>query len=61
MILTSGLVSLAPLYGNFTYCATKVFSDYLARGLSIEEKEKIDVLSLRPGFVRTPLLKFKDK
>lgn len=35
------------------YSSTKVFNDYLSRALSYEYADKIDCLSLKPGFVST--------
>ena len=37
------------------YSATKIFDDYFSRALSLEYDGKVDVLSLRPSFVRAPL------
>lgn len=37
------------------YSASKVFIDYLSRALSYENRGKIDIISLRPSEVSTPM------
>jgi len=44
MVMSSGLGS-APIPGVLTYSMSKSFSSYLAEGLNIELKHKIDCLS----------------
>lgn len=60
MIHTASVAAIGPQYGNVTYCGTKVFDDYIAQGLRIEEGDKIDVMSLRPAGVITELITMDD-
>lgn len=39
------------------YSATKAFDDYLSRALAMDNDDKVDILSLRPGPVSTALFK----
>ena len=56
IINISSSASHRPLPYMGLYSATKVFDDYFSRALSLEYDGKVDVLSLRPSFVRTPLV-----
>ena len=55
IVMSSGLGS-APMPGVLTYSMSKSFSSYLAEGLNIELKHKIDCLSYQCGEVSTKLL-----
>jgi short-subunit dehydrogenase len=35
------------------YCGTKEFNDSLSRNLAVEFSHKIDILSFRPGYVKS--------
>jgi short-subunit dehydrogenase len=35
------------------YAGTKAFNDSLSRNLAVEFSHKIDILSLKPGYVKT--------
>lgn len=39
------------------YGATKIFNNYFSEALTEEYKGEIDVMSLRPGWVNTPMTK----
>ena len=43
----------------FVYAMTKAFIVYFTAGIYEESKEKIDILSVCPGFVKTRLIDFK--
>jgi short-subunit dehydrogenase len=45
IVVTSSGLGSAPFPGILTYSCTKVFADYLAKGLSYELSGKIDCLS----------------
>jgi len=56
MIITSSIGERYPLACfTLTYCCCKKFVAYLARGLAVELKDKIDVLCYAPGAVSTKL------
>jgi short-subunit dehydrogenase len=55
IVMSSGLGS-APIPGVLTYSMSKSFSSYLAEGLNIELKHKIDCLSYQCGEVSTKLI-----
>lgn len=40
------------------YSATKVFNDFFSRSLSVENRDKIDVISMRPRMISTPMNNF---
>ena len=43
--------------GSGHYLSTKVFDDFFSRTTGSYQKKKIDVLTVRPGRVTTPMLK----
>lgn len=45
--------------GNGTYTASKMMQDIYSRTLSIENRDKIDIISVRPFGVRTPMMGMK--
>ena len=45
-----------PMSGILPYNMSKSFSSFLAEGLNIELKDKIDVMSYQPGEVQTKLI-----
>jgi len=45
------------IHGNGTYSPSKMMQDIYSRTLAIENRDKIDILSVRPFGVRTPMLK----
>jgi len=55
IINISSMAGVKPVPFDTIYSATKAMSDYHSRCLSIEYKNKIDVLSLRPFWVSTPM------
>jgi 17beta-estradiol 17-dehydrogenase / very-long-chain 3-oxoacyl-CoA reductase len=57
--LSSG-ASLANFSGCVHYSATKKFDDYLSLTLAEEFREKIDVLTVRPFMVTTPMTRNTD-
>lgn len=57
IVVTSSGLGSAPFPGILTYSCTKVFADYLAKGLSYELSGKIDCLSWQAGEVATKMLK----
>ncbi len=57
IVVTSSGLSISPFPGILTYSCTKIFVDYLARGLSFELKEKIDCLSWKALEVSTNMMK----
>lgn len=44
---------------NAIYMATKAFDDSLSRGLAYEFESKIDIMSLKPGYVESNMSKMK--
>jgi short-subunit dehydrogenase len=42
--------------GILPYSMSKSFSSYLAQGLNVELKDKVDVMSYQPGEVQTKLI-----
>jgi short-subunit dehydrogenase len=57
----SGIINVSSVEAKYldasdtVYASTKAFTDFFSRGLNFELKEKIDVLSLRPGTVSTKM------
>ena len=51
----SSVVATQPFGSTPLYSSTKAFNDYLSRGTAHEYIDKIDIMSVRPGFVSTPL------
>lgn len=45
--------------GNGTYSTSKAIFDHYSRTMAIENRDKIDVLTVRPLGVRTPMMKMK--
>lgn len=43
-------------HGNGTYTSSKIMQDIYSRTLSIENRDRIDILSVRPFGVRTPMM-----
>lgn len=62
IVVVSSSAAIGPLPGFTTYCATKTFASFIARGLSFELKEKCDVLAWQPAGIKTKLAdEFMDK
>lgn len=57
IVVTSSGLGTNPYPGILTYSCTKVFVDYLARGLNFELKGKIDCLSWKSLEVATNMMK----
>ncbi|KAL4473214.1 hypothetical protein ABPG72_015595 [Tetrahymena utriculariae] len=55
IINLSSITSLTPLAGFILYGASKLFNDYFSRALEEEYKGKLDVISVKPGWVATPM------
>lgn len=56
IISLSSFASTFPLALSSVYSATKIFNDYLSRGIKSELiGHKVDVLSVRPLYVATPM------
>ncbi len=55
MIFLSSVAAVAPMPGFQTYSATKVYNDFLAKGLWFENKACIDVMSHRPAYTSTKM------
>jgi len=55
VIVSSGLGTL-PVAGCITYSASKAFISFLSQGLSVEYKDKIDVMCYHAGMIKTKLL-----
>ena len=55
IINLSSLASNRPVPYMGLYSATKIFDDYLSRALALEYAGKLDVISLRPSFVKTAM------
>ncbi|EWS76394.1 oxidoreductase, short chain dehydrogenase/reductase family protein (macronuclear) [Tetrahymena thermophila SB210] len=55
IINLSSVTSLTPLAGFILYGASKLFNDYFSRALEEEYKGKLDVISVKPGWVATPM------
>ena len=56
IVVTSSALAMYPMSGILPYSMSKSFSSFLAEGLNIELKEKVDVMSFQPGEVQTKLL-----
>lgn len=56
VVITSSILATVPLSGVTCYCATKVFDTFMAEALSVELKEKIDVISYQPAGVATKMI-----
>lgn len=55
IIFLSSYSTMMRLKYSVSYCATKLFNDFLSRALSQEHRDKIDFLSLKPGLVTTEM------
>ena len=55
IIVTSSGIGSCPVPGVISYSMSKSFSSFLAQGLNVELKEKIDVISFECGEVETKL------
>jgi len=57
----SGIINVSSVEAKYlnaadtVYASTKAFTDFFSRGLNFELRDKIDVLSLRPGAVSTKM------
>ena len=60
MVITSSGLGLYPIAGTIAYSAGKAFDDFMARGLHVEFKGKIDVISYNAGMVNTPFIRDDD-
>lgn len=58
IINMSSIVAAFPRPHLQLYGATKVFHDYLSRGLAYEHPE-LDIISLQPGFVNTSMIRYR--
>lgn len=54
--LSSG-AAIAVFKGACNYSATKTFDDFLSRAVEYELKPKVDVLTVRPYFITSPMTK----
>lgn len=54
--VTSSALAMYPMSGILPYSMSKTFSSFLAEGLNVELKDKVDVMSFQPGEVQTKLL-----
>lgn len=61
VINLSSVAGQRPLMFLSPYCATKSFTDFFSRSLSLEFEGKADFLSLRPGYVVTQMSKIAEK
>ena len=57
IVVTSSVLGTKPVAGLVSYCSTKSFVDFLARGLSYELEGQVDCLSWRAGYVSTNMIK----
>lgn len=57
LVITSSVLGTCPVAGTLSYCCTKTFVDFLARGLSYELEGRVDCLSWRAGYVQTNMVK----
>ena len=55
VIALSSVSKVKALAGFTIYGACKSFNDYFSRSLSEEYKGEVDFLSVRPGWVATPM------
>ena len=55
IVVVSSDLGASPTPGILTYSCTKTFSDFLARGLNYELKDRIDCLSWQAGQVATKM------
>ena len=60
IVVVSSCAAINPISGLTTYCATKTFASYVAEGINVELRDKIDVLNYEPAYVSTKLLKGND-
>jgi 17beta-estradiol 17-dehydrogenase / very-long-chain 3-oxoacyl-CoA reductase len=60
IISISSVAGLRPLLYLSPYSATKAFNDFFSRALQLEVGDKIDVLSLRAGYVASNMSKLKE-
>jgi short-subunit dehydrogenase len=56
IIIMSSIAGCYEHPGMAAYCATKTITNFFAKSLSHEVKEKIDVISYAPGMVSTPMM-----
>lgn len=59
VINVSSCCSIFISQGTASYTSSKVMMDIYSRTLSIENKDKIDIISVRPFGVSTPMLSMK--
>ena len=45
IVITSSTSAILSVPGQALYCASKVFEDYLGRGLHYEYKDRLDIMS----------------
>jgi 17beta-estradiol 17-dehydrogenase / very-long-chain 3-oxoacyl-CoA reductase len=60
IISISSVAGLRPLLYLSPYSATKAFNDFFSRALQLEVGQKIDVLSLRAGYVVSNMSQLKE-
>jgi NAD(P)-dependent dehydrogenase (short-subunit alcohol dehydrogenase family) len=60
MLFMSSVGGTIPLTEIGSYSASKAYVDFLARALSFEVRDKVDVLSMRPGEIKTKLNRFRE-
>jgi 17beta-estradiol 17-dehydrogenase / very-long-chain 3-oxoacyl-CoA reductase len=60
IISISSVAGLRPLLYLSPYSATKAFNDFFSRALQLEVGDKIDVLSLRAGYVASNMSQIKE-
>jgi 17beta-estradiol 17-dehydrogenase / very-long-chain 3-oxoacyl-CoA reductase len=56
IVNVSSMTGLCPLPYDAVYSASKAFTDFLSRALSVEYQKKIDIISLRPFYVSTKMV-----
>jgi len=60
IISISSVAGLRPLLYLSPYSATKAFNDFFSRALQLEVRDKVDVLSLRAGYVVSNMSQLKE-
>jgi 17beta-estradiol 17-dehydrogenase / very-long-chain 3-oxoacyl-CoA reductase len=61
IISLSSIAGQRPLLYLSPYSATKAFNDFFSRALALEYTDKLDILSLRPGYVVSNMSKLTEK
>jgi short-subunit dehydrogenase len=61
IVSLSSIAGQRPLLYLSPYSATKAFNDFFSRALNLEFNNKIDFISLRPGYVVSNMSKIYQK